>query len=162
MKFEIASSNGAAVSDHELSEFLKLVYVDEGYTTDTLAQSLFKPSLVKARGTMFIARSSIDLSLSGMVIFVPSNSKYAVIAKDNECEMHLLGVKAKFRALGLGRRLVITILEHAKKQNCSKMILWTQENMISAQRLYETCGFNRSVKMTRNGINFIVYEKVFT
>lgn len=104
MKFKIESSNDVEVTDCELSEILKLVYVDE-------------------------------------------------------CEMHLLGVKSEFRGLGLGKRLVEAILEHAENQNWSKMILWTQENMVSAQHLYEACGFSKSGKMTRNRTSFIVYEK---
>ena len=40
------------------------------------------------------------------------------------------------------------------------MVLWTQKPMKEAQSLYESFGFRQFDEMTRNGIEFLVYEKV--
>lgn len=159
MKFIISSSENSEITDQELSELLRLIYVAEGYTPEKLAETVFKPVLVRARGTIYFARHKPTGLIAGMVIVVPSDSKACVIAGDNECEMHLLGVKSEFRGAGLGKLLVTAILEHATKMQWSKMLLWTQTDMHSAQRLYQSCGFARTGKMLRNEINFIIYEK---
>ena len=94
-----------------------------------------------------------------MIIVVPATSGAVVRAKNNECEIHLLGVKSKFRGMGLGRKLVSKAIEFVEQNKWSKIILWTQKPMTEAQHLYESVGFTQSDTMTRSGINFIVYEK---
>jgi len=94
-----------------------------------------------------------------MIIVVLPGAPAIVRAGANECEIHLLGVGEKFRCQGLGRMLVNTALDFVRDNNCSKIILWTQKLMIAAQALYESCGFVRVGEMTKNSLEFLVYEK---
>ncbi len=162
MQFEISPIDKAPITDDELVGLLSLVYVDGGFTPPDLARTLFTPSTVRKRGILFTARNTQNDSLAGMIIVVPPTSNARVIAKNNECEMHLLGVKPEFRSFGVGRLLVEEILMFSKENNWPKMILWTQENMFAAQRLYESCGFVRKGGMSRNDIDFFIYERVST
>lgn len=130
-----------------------------GFTTPETARSLFEPSSVKARGILFVSRETTLNEFAGMVIVVPSNSPAAVKAKENECEMHLLGVRPKFRGYGLGRQLIEQALKFAADSNWLKMILWTQKPMQEAQHLYESTSFTRCGEMRKNGIDFLVYER---
>ena len=74
--------------------------------------------------------------------------------------MHLLGVKPEYRQHGLGRMLVESAIGRAKHSGYSKIILWTQISMKSAQKLYEATGFIHVDDIKRNGRDFKVYEMV--
>jgi ribosomal protein S18 acetylase RimI-like enzyme len=159
MKFSIGNQDNLNISNSELSELLSEVYVQSGFTPSDVATIVFNPVKVRSRGTLFAAREMSTNEFSGMVIVVPSGSSATVRAKENECEIHLLGVAKKFRGRGLGRSLVKQALDFAQDQGCSKVILWTQKPMKEAQKLYESFGFNRTCEMFRSGIEFLVYEK---
>jgi len=159
MKFVIDNIDNLAISDSELFELLKEVYVQGGYITSELAETIFDPLKVRSRGILFAAREISKNEFSGMVIIVPPESSALVRAKQNECEMHLLGVVPKYRGCGLGRKLVKKALECVENKGWSKTILWTQRPMKEAQNLYESFGFLRAGEMAKNGIEFLVYER---
>ena len=159
MKFIIERLENIEISDEEISELLSQVYVLGGFTTAKVAESIFNPVLVKKRGILFAARETSTKEFSGMVIVVPPTSNAIVRAKENECEMHLLGVKPKFRGYGLGRELVAKAMGYSSQNNWSKIVLWTQKPMKEAQKLYESFGFLQTNEINQNGIEFLVYER---
>lgn len=159
MTFYIASTCKQEVSDQEIFELLTHVYVEAGFTTAEVASKVFTPEAVRNRGTLFAARETSTNEFAGMIIVVPAGSSAAFLANSNECELHLLGVKQKYRRSGLGRELVSKAIEFAEKNNWTKIILWTQKSMKAAQNLYESFSFAQTGEMTKNGIEFLVYEK---
>ncbi len=159
MEFEITTADSLRITDQELSELLTQVYVVGGFTAPDLADSLFEPSAVRNRGVLIAAREKHHSKLSGIIIVVPPNSPARRLAKDNQAEIHLLGVKPEFRRHGLGRRLVETALTLANQSGYSKLILWTQFSMNAAQKLYESTGFVHIRDIAMNGRDFKVYEK---
>jgi ribosomal protein S18 acetylase RimI-like enzyme len=150
------------VSDAEIFELLSQVYVNADFTSAETAQNIFDPVKVRERGVFLAARETSNNEFSGMVIVVPPESRAIVRAQKDECEMHLLGVKPQFRGHGLGRNLVAKAIEFAEQSNWSKIVLWTQKPMKEAQILYESLGFTRTDEMTKNGIDFLVYERQHT
>ena len=60
------------------------------------------------------------------------------------------------RNLGIGRMLVMKVVEHAKSIGCQKVYLATWRTMYSANALYVKCGFqnigNRSSKVFFKGL----------
>ena len=162
MNFVIDTAENLNVSDDEIFDLLSQVYVQAGFTSAELAKTVFHPVKVKDRGVLFVSKELSENEFSGMVIVVPPKSKAIVRAEENECEMHLLGVSPKYRGHGLGRRLVRKAIDFATDSNWSKMILWTQRPMKEAQNLYESSGFVRTGEMTKNGVEFFVYERNFT
>lgn len=158
MDFEINSAHILDVADHEIRGLLNEVYVAGGFVTPEEALTLFEPAAVRNRGNIIAARNKQDSTLVGMLIVVPPDSAAKRLTKDNEAEIHLLGVAPEYQKQGVGRKLVEAAIEYARHQGYSKMILWTQLSMIAAQKLYEATGFKHVNDMTRNGRNFKVYE----
>jgi ribosomal protein S18 acetylase RimI-like enzyme len=157
--FEIATADRLKVTDAEISDLLTQVYVSGGYTSHEEAVSLFAPLAVRARGVLIGARDKQQSKLAGIIIVVPPSSPAKRLAKDNEAELHLLGVRPEYRQHGLGRMLIDTAIDNARRSGCSKLILWTQISMSSAQRLYESAGFNYVNNFEKNGREFKLYER---
>ena len=157
--FEIATADRLKIDDSEILDLLTQVYVGGGFTTSEEAVSLFEPSAVRARGVLIGARENKQSKLAGFIIIVPPDSPARRLAKDNEAELHLLGVKPEYRRHGLGRMLVDAAIENTIRLGCSKLILWTQVSMSSAQRLYESAGFVHMSNIERSGREFKVYER---
>ncbi|WP_373018973.1 GNAT family N-acetyltransferase [Thiomicrorhabdus sp.] len=159
MNFLIDSHEKLKITDEEIFDLLFEVYVQGGFVSADVAESVFNPLSVKTRGILFAARELETKEFAGMVVLVPPGSGMIVRAKENECEVHLLGVKTKFRGVGLGRELVSKVIETAEQNEWSKIVLWTQKPMVEAQHLYESLGFTRKGEMVKNEIVFWVYER---
>lgn len=160
MEFEIDTADLLTVDDTELTQLLTQVYVAGGFTEPDEVAALFEPSAVRGRGLLIVAREKSHLRLAGGVILVPPGSPARRLAQNNEAEMHLLAVKSEYRRHGLGRRLVESTIQKAKQSGYSKIILWTQLSMTSAQKLYEATGFTHIDDLKKNGRDFKVYERV--
>lgn len=158
--FKIAAADRLEITDAEISDLLTQVYVSGGFTSPEEAISLFEPSAVRARGALIGAREEQHCKLVGLIIVVPPSSSAKRLAEDNEAELHLLGVRPEYRKHGLGCMLVDAAIENALQSGYSKLILWTQLSMDSAQRLYESAGFTHVSDMEKNGRAFKVYERV--
>lgn len=60
---------------------------------------------------------------------------------ESTCEMRMLFVHPEFQGLGIGRALVVGLLDEARKMGYSSMCLETSRHMVSAHRLYASLGF---------------------
>lgn len=161
MEFKLGSAASLKLSDDELSTLLHSVYVDGGYTDTDHALSLFQPSLVRQRRDLICAREIQTGKIAGMVMVVFAHSPSRLLAKADECEMHLLGVMPHYRQRGLGLTLINTALYRGRMAKKSTMLLWTQPNMLSAQKLYQVAGFKRHTThdFTRHGREFWYFQR---
>lgn len=161
MEFIIDTAEALKISDSELYELLMQVYVEEGYTDLERGKSLFEPAAVRERGKIIGAREKETKTLAGMVIIVPSHSPACRFARDREVEMHLLGVMPDFRRLGLGKKLVNAVVDEARENDCSSILLWTQKTMKNAHILYEKSGFVRiqAKDFHQKGRDYMFFEK---
>ncbi|GAA6145437.1 hypothetical protein NBRC116585_15550 [Thalassolituus maritimus] len=158
VSFEFDTAEHLKVGDSELTEILREVYVDGGFTDSELAEEIFKANAVRDRGAIFCVRNRESSELAGIVILVAPSSKASRLAKDGEVEMQLLGVRPKFRGQGLGKLLVAQAIAKARADCCSKMVLWTQRSMVAAHHLYESNGFLQVGSFENNGREFLVYS----
>jgi len=157
MEFSIESDTSSIqASDADIEALLDLVYVQAGYTSRDLAQTMFAATAVRNRGQLIIARDAQRRQLVGMIILVPPTS---AASHSKEAELHLLAVDPGFRGHGLGRQLVNTSLAMAQKAGFDKIILRTQTTMTIAHNLYESFGFKQIGTVMRDTTEFKVYER---
>jgi ribosomal protein S18 acetylase RimI-like enzyme len=160
MDFKIESTNGLDFSDAELSALLTEVYVGEGYVDAVQAETLFEAAAIRARGRIITATNVMRQSLAGLVIMVPPTSTARKLAKEDEVEVHLLAVKKDYRNNDLGNQLVSELILQAQSEGYKKIILWTQEAMITAQNLYSKLGFVHESNFEINGRDFYLYTRL--
>lgn len=69
-------------------------------------------------------------------VFVVRHAKDPTVA-----QLRCLLVDPKGRGLGIGKRLVDECLAFAKEAGYAKMMLWTNDVLVSARRIYQNAGF---------------------
>jgi DNA-binding MarR family transcriptional regulator/N-acetylglutamate synthase-like GNAT family acetyltransferase len=69
----------------------------------------------------------------GSVFLVKSGEKVG--------KLRLLYVEPDARGLGIGRALVDACIAEARRTRCEKLVLWTNDILVSARKIYEAAGF---------------------
>ena len=68
-------------------------------------------------------------------------SVFLVKGGRNIGKLRLLYVERSARGLGIGAALVNACIEEARRTGCKKLVLWTNDILVSARKLYEAAGF---------------------
>ncbi len=68
-------------------------------------------------------------------------SVFLVKGGSNIGKLRLLYVEESARGLGIGAALVNACIEEARRTGCKKLVLWTNDILVSARKLYEAAGF---------------------
>jgi GNAT superfamily N-acetyltransferase len=68
-------------------------------------------------------------------------SVFVVTQDDETAKLRMLYVDQSARGLGLGRRLVDECIRFAQLKGYRKLVLWTNDVLISARRIYVAAGF---------------------
>jgi len=79
---------------------------------------------------------------------------------ESTCEMRMLFVHPEFQGLGVGRALVVGLLDQGRKMGYSSICLDTSRHMVSAHRLYTSLGF-REVGQYRDQQDSLTDIKMF-
>jgi ribosomal protein S18 acetylase RimI-like enzyme len=156
----IAEYRGTSEEDSGIQVLLDRVYVQEGFTEQSVAAQVFAPAEVKRRGQILLAITATGDRV-GMIICGSSQNPYRQVAANDEAEMQLLAVDPSARGHGLGRALCLKFENKARSLGFIKAVLSTQPSMHRAHRLYEDLGNRRnSVRdWVRGSRPFLVFEK---
>lgn len=71
----------------------------------------------------------------------PVGIVYLVGESDTVGKLRMLHVEQEARGLGVGRALVETCIEGAREAGYEKLVLWTNDILVSARRIYQSAGF---------------------
>ena len=160
MNFQLTPYSNTNTSPSEIEKLLHKVYVDGGFTEPKTAAKIFDSKAVLGRGETLVARTEGGKQLAGMVIVVEDSSSASKLAAAGEVELHLLAVSPEFRGQGVGKSLVESAIELARKAGKTKMLLWTQPSMQAARAIYTAMGFVRhqSKDFKARARKFLVFE----
>ncbi len=97
--------------------------------------------------------------VSGCVLF-KNISQPGAFPDENACEMKRLWVRPQYRGLGIGRLLVMTLLDEARRQGFSAMYLDTlPAAMKVAHAIYLDLGFQAVERYNDNPVPDVVFYR---
>lgn len=77
-----------------------------------------------------------DGEVAGSVFILPAPGE-----PDNTAQLRMLYTEPAFRGCGIGRRLVDEAVRFSRASGYARIILWTQDSLGSARRIYQGAGF---------------------
>ncbi len=107
---------------HEVSLIESDSFTD-AWSEQSLLQSLKSPAFV------------------GFVFCEQEVAGYVGLICADVAEVALIAVKRQFRRLGIGQKLMLRAIDHAKDAGCEAMLLEVRSSNLPAQGLYKKLGF---------------------
>jgi len=94
-------------------------------------------------GTVLVAIDSVTGELQGTVMLQPWHDGSEVARGPEESEVRALAVAPNAQGQGVGRALMLAVMNEAAASGAKRLLLSTQSGMTAAQALYASLGFTR-------------------
>jgi ribosomal protein S18 acetylase RimI-like enzyme len=133
----------AAVGELRVSAYraLGLLSDEDGYA-ETLRRFGFGSDC-----TVLVAVDDGDDSILGTITLEPFDPASELARDDTEADIRAFAVAAQAQGKGVGRRLLLAVIERAEKQGLRRLRLCTNPAMVAAQHLYSATGFARTPEL---------------
>ncbi|MBP4045111.1 GNAT family N-acetyltransferase [Chromobacterium violaceum] len=99
---------------------------------------------------IFLLALMEDGQLAGMAALRPCG--------DDVFEVKRMRVAQPLRGRGIGRQLLATLIEHARRHGARQLLLDTARSQVAAQRLYRQFGFVNIASAMIGGIDSLLYR----
>jgi GNAT superfamily N-acetyltransferase len=133
----------AAVGELRLSAYraLGLLSDVEGYA-ETLRRFGFDGDC-----TVLVAVDDADDGILGTITLEPYDQDSELARDDTEADIRAFAVAPQAQGKGVGRKLLLAVIECAEKQALRRLRLCTQPAMAAAGHLYAAAGFSRTPEL---------------
>ena len=147
----------AAVGELRVSSYQALGLLPEGSEyAETLRGFGFD-----ADYTVLVAVDETDGSILGTITLEPFDPSSELAQDDTEADLRAFAVAAQAQGKGVGRMLLLAVIERAEKGGLRRLRLCTQPAMRAAQHLYAATGFTRTPELDFSpvpGLSLQAYE----
>ena len=130
----------AAVGELRLSAYRALGLLSD---VDPYAQTLRRFGF-DGDCTVLVAVDDADDGILGTVTLEPYDQASELARDDTEADIRAFAVAPQAQGKGVGRKLLLAVIERAEKQGLRRLRLCTQPAMAAAGHLYADAGFSRT------------------
>lgn len=110
---------------------------------------------------VLVAADETDNAILGTITLEPFEPGSELAHDDTEADVRAFAVAPRAQGQGVGRQLLLAVIERAEKRGVRQLRLCTQSAMRAAQHLYETTGFARTPELDWEpvpGLTLLAYE----
>lgn len=125
----------------------ELAYRVDGHLHDETdyAAALRDAATRAAQAELLVAADSDSGAVLGTVTYCPLGSPLRELAVSaDQSEFRMLAVDPAARARGVGRALVLSCIDRARREGAHELVICSMPSMSSAHRLYGSVGFARA------------------
>ena len=111
--------------------------------------------------TVIVAVDEADDGILGTITLEPFAPSSELARDESEADIRAFAVAPQAQGSGVGRQLLLAVIESAAKQGLSRLRLCTRPPMKAAQHLYAAAGFSRTPELDFEpvpGISLRAYE----
>jgi ribosomal protein S18 acetylase RimI-like enzyme len=111
--------------------------------------------------TVLVAADETGSDILGTITLEPFDPASELARDDTEADIRAFAVAPHAQGQGVGRKLLLAVIECAGKRGVRRLRLCTQPAMQAAQHLYVTTGFSRTPELDfepRPGLTLWAYE----
>jgi ribosomal protein S18 acetylase RimI-like enzyme len=94
--------------------------------------------------TVLVAVDDVNDGILGTITLEPFDSASELAKDDSEADIRAFAVAADAQGKGVGRKLLLAVIERAEERGLRRLRLCTQPAMRAAQHLYTAAGFSRT------------------